>query len=51
VEFSHAVWYNKTSTVGYKRLNVSDEPAQRAASWQTCCKQMLTLSVINLQPN
>ena len=28
---------------------VADEPVQRAASWQTCCKQRWTLMVINLQ--
>jgi len=30
---------------------VADEPARRAASWQTCCKQRWTLNVINLRPN
>jgi len=28
-----------------------DEPARRAASQQTCCKQKWTLSVTNLHPN
>ena len=31
--------------------SVADEPARRAASRQTCCKQRWTLSVINLRPN
>jgi len=30
---------------------VADEPARRAASRQTCCKQRWTLSMINLRPN
>jgi len=30
---------------------VADEPARRAASRQTCCKQRWTFSVINLRPN
>jgi len=29
----------------------ADEPARRAASPQTCCKQRWTLSVMNLRPN
>jgi len=31
-----------------KVLAVADEQTRRAASWQTCCKQWWTLSVINL---
>jgi len=30
---------------------VADEPARRAASRQTCCKQRWPISVINLRPN
>jgi len=30
---------------------VAGEPARRAASQQTCCKQRWTLSVINLREN
>jgi len=30
---------------------VADEPARRAASRQTCCKQRRTLSVINMRTN
>jgi len=32
-------------------LRTKCEPARRAASRQTCCKQRWTLSVINLRPN
>ena len=36
----------------YKQVPaVADEPAQRAASQPTCCKQRWTLSVINLRLN
>jgi len=42
-------------TMGLQNLQVSaviDKPARRAASRQTCCKQLRwMLSVINLQPN
>jgi len=31
--------------------HADDEPARRAASRHTCCKQKWTLIVINLRPN
>jgi len=34
-----------------QQVSVADEPARRAISRKTCCKQRWTLSVINLRPS
>jgi len=45
MELRDVVYLNKY------QLSFADEPARRAASRQTRCKQKWTVSVINLRPN
>jgi len=56
-QLAQVTWYEEITSlspyVGYRKQvsAVADEPARRAASRQTYCKQKWMLGVINVRPN